>query len=251
MFKFLKMRGLSKQLEQAAADGRLTDDEYTALIEEAERAGLGKEEIDELRAKHLLKRAEPFREIVRKTRRLSKEDYSQLSKIAKSVGASVNLGEDMEMARALWANENGFDFELREIVSIPVLLQKNEVGVFSEPTRWRQFKTVKKYQGYSGLSANLRIAKGLSYRVGNVAPKFSSSEQLVDIADGNLVITSKRLIFNGGTKSTTIALNKIVNADLFVDGISISKTSGRDDVFILPQLQSEFAYLAILKLQAG
>lgn len=251
MLKFFKMRGLSKQLEEAASDGRLTDQEYTDLIEQAERSGLSQADIDELRAKHFLKKAEPFREIVRKTRRLSDEDYKRLSMAAKSVGVKVSLGNDVEMARALWANDNGLEVNLKPLSSVPVLLQKNEEAVLAEPARWRQFKTVRQYQGYSGLSANLRLAKGLSYRIGNVGPIYSSSEQLVDVADGAFVITSKRLIFTGGTKSTTIALNKIVNVELFADGVAISKSSGRDDVFMLPQLQAEYAYLAVMILQAA
>ena len=45
---------------------------------------------------------------------------------------------------------------------------------------------------------------------------------------GTLYVTSKRLLFDGAQKSTSIALKKIIRFTVFSDGIKIDKDTGRD-----------------------
>ena len=58
-----------------------------------------------------------------------------------------------------------------------------------------------------------------------------TSEQLRPLDAGILFITSKRLLFNGTKKSTSIPLRRVIHFTLYSDAIQIEKDSGRDEFF--------------------
>lgn len=103
--------------------------------------------------------------------------------------------------------------------SCPVILKKNEelsfilgnISLF-EPRSIR--KTV---GGYAG--PTIRVAKGVSFRMGRVAAQSESHEELRNIDIGSLVLTNKRLIFVGNKRTTNIQLNKIIAIEAYNDGI--------------------------------
>jgi len=71
--------------------------------------------------------------------------------------------------------------------------------------------------GYSGTS--VRVAKGVSFRVGGMKARSESHEELRIIDQGSLVLTNKRLIFIGSKRTTNIDLRKIVAIEPYKDGI--------------------------------
>jgi hypothetical protein len=93
--------------------------------------------------------------------------------------------------------------------------------------------------------------KGVSYRVGNISPYFTSSEQLVRKDVGALYLTNKRLFFVGGNGSTSINLSRIGAIEAHVDGIEVTKDRGTNDAFLMPQLPSEFCAMAVQHLLSG
>ena len=102
----------------------------------------------------------------------------------------------------------------------PVILKKNEEAcvVFSgitlmEPRAVRQTRG-----GYAG--PTIRVAKGVSFRMGSVAARSESHEELRNIDQGTLVLTNKRLIFIGSKRTTNIDLGKIISITAYKDGIA-------------------------------
>ena len=102
----------------------------------------------------------------------------------------------------------------------PVILKKNEEAcvVFSgitlmEPRAVRQTRG-----GYAG--PTIRVAKGVSFRMGSVAARSESHEELRNIDQGTFVLTNKRMIFIGSKRTTNIDLGKIISITAYKDGIA-------------------------------
>ncbi|MFN3385343.1 MAG: hypothetical protein ACK42Y_02010 [Candidatus Thermochlorobacter sp.] len=74
----------------------------------------------------------------------------------------------------------------------------------------------------------IRIAKGIYYRVGTVAPQRITSKELTYIDSGKLYLTNKRVIFMGAIRNFTIRMERILAFTPYSDGIKIEKDSGRN-----------------------
>jgi hypothetical protein len=53
-------------------------------------------------------------------------------------------------------------------------------------------------------------------------------------------VTSKRLLFAGDARSTSIALKKIVDGHVYLDSVKIDKSSGKPDSFSMNAAQARF-----------
>ena len=109
---------------------------------------------------------------------------------------------------------------LKPIPNPPIILKKNEeacvvLGNISllEPRAVRQ--TI---GGYGGPS--FRVAKGVSFRMGSVAARSESHDELRNIDHGTLILTNQRLIFIGSKRTTNIDLKKIIAIEAYKDGIA-------------------------------
>jgi hypothetical protein len=243
MFKFLKQRAFKKGLKKAAADGVVTRAEAQAL----EAMGVDREFADKAKTEQYQKAIAPIMKEIKKTLRISADQEAQLVQIARNLDIDASFDDTFMMCRELWAAENGEEVRLSP-VEADVMLQKGEVCYLNQPATWAQIKTVKTRAGYSGFSTSIRLMKGVSYRVGNIAPYFTSAEQLVRKDVGTLYLTSKRLFFVGGNGSTSVNLSRIGGIEAHVDGIEVTKDRGANDAFLMPQLPSEFCAMAVQQL---
>jgi hypothetical protein len=53
-----------------------------------------------------------------------------------------------------------------------------------------------------------------------------ADRKIVPVSTGSLVVTNKRVIFNGDTKSFALRLDKILNVHPFGDGLQVSDDKG-------------------------
>lgn len=109
---------------------------------------------------------------------------------------------------------------LAPILNPPLILKKNEEAcvvlgdiIFMEPRAVRKTRG-----GYAG--PTIRVAKGVSFRMGSLASQSESHEELRNIDQGTLVLTNKRLIFIGSKRTTNIDLRKIISITSYKDGIA-------------------------------
>ncbi|MDD5451975.1 MAG: hypothetical protein PHT49_08795 [Desulfovibrionales bacterium] len=79
--------------------------------------------------------------------------------------------------------------------------------------------------GSHGVS--IRIAKGLSYRIGAHRGHIVSDTAIVTVSLGQFVLTSKRAIFRGDKKSFNIKLDKILDLEFYNDGVKITEGTGK------------------------
>lgn len=106
-----------------------------------------------------------------------------------------------------------------------LILQKNEIPHWSEPGDLLEVKVVgRRYEGGSS-GVSVRVAKGVSFRVGNHRGRVVSEKELVAVSSGNFIITNKRLVFSGAAKSFEIKLEKILNINVVDDGLMFNTGS--------------------------
>ena len=114
--------------------------------------------------------------------------------------------------------QNG-EIGLNTAESSPIMLKKNEtLSMVLHNISMLEPRSVRyTVGGYAGPS--IRVAKGLSFRVGSIAAHSESHEELRNIDKGSLVLSNKRLIFLGSKRTTNIDLHKIVAIEAYKDGI--------------------------------
>jgi hypothetical protein len=74
---------------------------------------------------------------------------------------------------------------------------------------------------------SLRIARGVYFRVGSMSADKLDREAGRRIADGQLYITSKRLVFDAGERSVSILLPEIAAFQVYSDGLVIERSTGK------------------------
>jgi|YelNatPaOPRAMG01_1025707.scaffolds.fasta_scaffold13931_2 hypothetical protein len=104
-----------------------------------------------------------------------------------------------------------------------IVFKKDEIVHFAAACILKEWKTVT--LGYSGGSqgVSIRIAKGVTYRVGSHRGHLVKDQMYVEIARGVLVLTNQRLLFVPveGSKQINVALNKIVSYKCYENGVEL------------------------------
>lgn len=163
--------------------------------------------------------------------RLTAEEEERLAAMTASLGVTMTHDENtrrrIERCRLLAQIENG---QLPK-VSTDLLLQRGETCHARFDCSLHELRTVTRAVAYHGPSGRIRIMKGLSWRYGYVNVHRVTNEQLKSIGSGTLLITNKRLLFNGRTRNVSLPLTRIVHFALFTDGLQIEKDRGKDQFF--------------------
>ncbi len=103
---------------------------------------------------------------------------------------------------------------------LPVILKKNEEGVFALNNITLVEPRAVRSGSYGGTS--VRVAKGVSFRVGGFQSE--SNYELRAIDSGTLILTTKRLIFTGSKKNMNTDLRKILAVKPYDNGIELRRT---------------------------
>ena len=141
----------------------------------------------------------------------------------------TNLQTDLE-----WFAEKLYTGEMALPTSAcPIILKKSERPIivlqnvlFKEP---RSVRT--SVGGYGG--PTIRIAKGVSFRLGGASSRSISHEEIKTIDQGILTITNKRLAFTGPIKTLNYNLNKIIAINEFEDGIAVQRDNKQKTEYFL------------------
>jgi hypothetical protein len=101
----------------------------------------------------------------------------------------------------------------------PVILKKDEViSIIMENINLQEPRAVRQTQAAYG-GPTIRVAKGVSFRMGGASARSESHEEIRVIDNGKLVLTNKRLIFIGSKRTVNIDLRKIMAIVPYKDGI--------------------------------
>lgn len=166
-------------------------------------------------------------------RQLSPDEDAEFEALCRNLGVKPEIQphtqRQLERYRLYWRIENA---ELPTI-NVDIKLYKSEACYFTCNALWFEFRTVTKRINYSGLGARVRIAKGVYYRVGTVAPQRITSEELKLIDSGKIYITNKRVIFMGVLKNFSLRLERLLAFSPYSDSVELEKDAGRNPILKL------------------
>ena len=101
----------------------------------------------------------------------------------------------------------------------PVILKKNEnLSIIMDNISLQEPRAVRQTQAAYG-GPTIRVAKGVSFRLGGASARSESHEEIRVIDQGKLILTNKRLIFIGSKRTVNIDLKKIMAVQAYRDGI--------------------------------
>lgn len=115
---------------------------------------------------------------------------------------------------------------------VDVIFKKDEILHWACPAAMKKYKNVVTRVGYAGPRASIRIAKGLSYRVGSYKVSAQTKEVLITEDTGPFWITNQRVGFTGQRKNFTVPINKVLHFELAPYGLVIAK-EGRENPYLL------------------
>lgn len=161
---------------------------------------------------------------------LSPEGYDRIIETTKLLNAGFvdKSNETLLRYRKYWDLENN----PLPILATDISLQKEEVCHFDSYCKWFEHRTVTKSISYSGLSTSIKITKGMRYRIGNITPHKVTSDMLMEIDNGHVFVTNKRIIFMGHKKNISIKYSSILAVTPYSDGVGIEKDSGKSPILI-------------------
>jgi hypothetical protein len=215
------------QLMNAVSDGVLTVDELKHLQAIQHEMGLTPEEIGVFRVAAY----QGAFAAAKADGTISAEEEQELSQIKSFLGVldSEVVASSVELGRYRLLREIQ-EGNPPSITVSGLVTQKGELPYWSEPGSILEEKVVdRQYVGRSQ-GVSLRIAKGVSYRVGAQRGHLVSQTGIVPVSTGNLVVTSKRVMFIGDKKGFNLQLDKVLSLELHSDGITIVDSSSKPHV---------------------
>ncbi len=233
---FEKRRHLKEYGELVNAslsDGILSDSEKQKLSEMQSRFGLTD---DDVRSSHRAGASRALKQIS-SDRRITEDEKSALNAILEHFKIEPkDISFDQKSFNKFYTLallDNGIMPTVsREHHDLNMVFKEGEVMHFGQAAVLRKFRRVTTRVNYGGLSASIKIAKGLRYRVGSMGVSSQSTEVLSPEDTGGLYFTSERVVFAGHRKRFEIPYAKVSAFELKPEGLFIFKT-GKETPYIL------------------
>lgn len=205
-----------------AADGVLTEDELVSVNARLSELGLGSEFLRR-HADELLSVAV---KAVSQDGCCTPEGYKGVCLMALHFGTDLTQHPELQssLIRALRRYQLRHD-ALQSITVTNVLLQNCETAYWAEFGDLYEEKVVsRKYEGGSR-GASIRVAKGVSFRVGGHRGQLVTESASVPVSTGQLIVTNQRMIFAGDKKSFATSYKKIINLETKVNGLRFGEAN--------------------------
>ena len=236
-FKSGRRKILEQRLEQlmAASEGTLDQAAEDELNKDAIAIGLDAKEGSKLIGEHFMREFDPIKRRMESSFVMTDEDVAEIKQLEKKYNARLTLEGNAELFRAIYLLETAR--KLPQPINTGLLLEPDEVTYYSIGTTWHQTRV--HTHGYSGISLSVPTGiRGLRFRFGGYTP--NKTEDITPLSGGTLFVTSKRLLFNGELRNTTISLNRIVDGHVYSDSVRIEKNTGKPDFFSMDAGQARY-----------
>lgn len=217
----------AEAVRKVIEDGEISLDDANELKSLGARLALPETDQDNIRREIVAPVAtKEFNKMIA-DRRLTESEYSAWLLLCKKLRINPEHSEktrlDLERFKLLARIDAG---DLPE-VTCSVSLQKSEVCHFVTGASWAEVRTSTKRIDYGAVSGRVKVMKGVYFRLGSVAPKRISEEALTTLDEGEMLITSKRVIFCGSKGSKSVTLKSLLGFEVFSDGLRLEKPNGK------------------------
>lgn len=197
------------------ADDDLSDADRAAFAAAASACGFAPDAVASILCDAVTARMKDELTAALADNRLTADEEAKIEQLGHALSARLDIDDEMKdaliQARRLWQVEQG----PLEPVPSPIDLPKTETCVFA---------------GYGqALEPRTRGAKSFTHSYGA----------------GDIVLTTKRLVFNGGVKNFAVRLNTIVDYRIYDDGVEIRRAAGKPLTFALNARDDWFARLFV------
>lgn len=215
-----------ERAEAAVSDGVLTPEQQQELQEFADAVALPEELSKSIYNRAAGERVQAFLEQAVSNEMLSPEEDSEFQALARNLRVDMTIPEktaqQLERYRLYWQIENG---EIPAI-NVGIRLYGGEVCYHYCPVSWYEFRQVTRRVNFGGPVLRLKITRGLYWRAGSLGVQRVTEDILKYIDEGTLFLTNRRLIFMGSKGSKNIRLNRILDFEIFSNGVQIQKDAG-------------------------
>lgn len=227
------LESLEQILRRIVSDGIVTDAELKSLSDFTSECKITSEGFGRVRDivfNHVLASFSS-------DRRFTDSERDSLMHIAQRLGIS---GAALSQARS----QVGYFGLLNSIETMPfenlphnngesgIRLENGELDYFCHSAQLLEERVVRSRVVGKSAGVGFRLMKGVSFRVGQSRGHVQSERDVIPISFGDFVITNKRLIFSGDRKSVNAPLGKILDIDLFADGLRFSLTNRQKPVTV-------------------
>lgn len=211
-----------KQLMLMASDGEISQEEEQRIKELLMEAEL----TDKQQLQGFIKAYKKAYEHVVSDEIVTQQEHEALQRIQKLFNIpSDKISAELEVL--------GKHRVLRQIQSgiLPtchtnIILKKGEVAHFSYFADLIEERAVRgRYQGGSA-GVSFRVAKGVSFRVGQSRGTYKSDREPVAVSSGKLIVTNKRIVFDGDKKGFNITIGQLLSYEVFDNSILVKPTRG-------------------------
>lgn len=228
-------------IKYALADSAFTEQERMHVQSLGSALGIDESAVADLVKQEIQPLLNGALEAALADRRFSPAEEQSIERLASALGVAYTLEPSArEAARAyrlMWEIENG---NLPEI-AVPISLQRKEVCHYSCACSWRELRSRTVRVNYHGPTARIRIMKGVYWRAGSISPQRVTETNLVEVAQGTLYVTNKRVILDGAAGNKSVTWRSVFGQEVFSDAIKLDKSSGRDPYLFIASGEIEMA----------
>lgn len=225
-----QLEEIRKILWDSVADGRIDETELERINSFFSQSELTTEEFNQARS-------DVFTQIVyeaMRDRRVTDSEYDSLEQIADHFNLPTELKkwtrEKIAYFRLFSEIESGGDLPAGNPSDL--ILQKGELCHLSVPASLSEERVIRSsYKGGSH-GVSIRIAKGLSYRVGQQRGHLESERGLVVVSEGYFIATNQRLVFSGNKKSVSSPFAKLLDFQVYSNAIQYSVTNRQKPITV-------------------
>lgn len=209
-------RAFSDLCDEAIADGLLTSVEQANLERLAGRLRLSDSAKLDIYAKALDRRVQRLLREMTEDGLVSDQEYDAFRATCEHLKVRLSNLDEVDTALTLgrerWRVLHG---QMLSATLSDINLDPDEVAYYRGKADWYETRKVRDRVDFAGITGRVRIAKGLSFRMGSVGYNAPSRDELLLIASGELVMTGKRLLFfseSGSNKS--IRWREVLRVDI-------------------------------------
>jgi hypothetical protein len=243
-FKTHRRKLLEEKFDELLRAGPIDDDADLKLVAFAVSINLEPSDVSEVRQERFDAEYEPIKRGVEASMWLTDEDIEAQNKLESKYGIQAKLTGEAAICRDIYLLES--KGQLPSPITTELMLGVNESAYYFTATTWHQSRVSNR--GYSGTSVSIPSGiSGVRFRFGGYTP--IKSEEMTPLSTGLLYVTSKRLLFNGDSRNSTINLTKIVDGHVYADSVRIEKSTGKPDLFSMSPVQGRYILGLIGKLK--
>jgi len=215
------------QLMDAVADGRFSKEEIDSLYALQDQLGLTHEDVASLRVRAFAKAFAGAKSDGVITEQEERELQTIKDHLELTDAEIAPTQVELKRFRLLREIADGHV----PVVTVPgLVLQKLELAYWIEPASILEEKVINRQFVGGSRGVSIRIMKGVSYRVGGFRGHVESQVGVVAVSAGELIITSKRVIFRGDKKGFNIRLDKLLNVEMASNGVTLTDGTSKPRV---------------------